>query len=326
MAVFALPEEKVRVVQAETGGAFGGKEEYPSMIAAHAALLAMKSGRPVKIIYDRLEDMVATTKRHPSRTRHRTAVSKDGKILGGEIEFTIDGGAYLTLSPVVLSRGTIHAGGPYYWPSVRVRAKAVATNAPPHGAFRGFGAPQSIFAIERHMDRIAEAVKSVAGRDSAPEFSEAGRNNHHRSNHPRRDRSGEIARPRTHSRRLRFQAPAFRAKPERPGGKRVKKGMGIASLSARCGFHRIGRTLLEFRGGSGRDRRRTCPRARFQHGNRAGNQHDSLPGRGRGAWACPMQTWRLRSRTRRQFQTAARQLRHVRRWSSGSWCSRPRSE
>jgi CO/xanthine dehydrogenase Mo-binding subunit len=159
MALCGLPEDKVRVVQAETGGAFGGKEEYPSMIAAHAALLAMKSGRPVKIIYDRAEDMVATTKRHPSRTWHRTAVSKDGKILGGEIEFTIDGGAYVTLSPVVLSRGTIHAGGPYYWPSVRVRAKAVATNAPPHGAFRGFGAPQCLFAIERHMDRISEAVK-----------------------------------------------------------------------------------------------------------------------------------------------------------------------
>ena len=158
MALCNLPAEKVRVVQMETGGAFGGKEEYPSMIAGHAALLAIKSGRPVKIIYDRLEDMAATTKRHPSRTRHRTAVSKDGKILGGEIDFTIDGGAYLTLSPVVLSRGAIHAGGPYYWPSVRLRAKAVATNAPPHGAFRGFGAPQSLFAMERHMDRIAQAV------------------------------------------------------------------------------------------------------------------------------------------------------------------------
>jgi CO/xanthine dehydrogenase Mo-binding subunit len=153
-----LPAEKVRVVQMETGGAFGGKEEYPSMIAAHAVLLAMKSGRPVKIIYDRMEDMVATTKRHPSRTRHRTAVSKDGKILGGEIEFTLDGGAYKTLSPVVLSRGAIHAGGPYYWPNIRLRAKAVATNAPPHGAFRGFGAPQSLFALERHMDRIAQVV------------------------------------------------------------------------------------------------------------------------------------------------------------------------
>lgn len=158
MPLCNLPEDKVRVVQTETGGAFGGKEEYPSMIAAHAALLAMKSGRPVKIIYDRAEDMAATTKRHPSRTRHRTAVTKDGKILGGEIEFTIDGGAYATLSSVVLSRGTIHAGGPYYWPNVRIRAKAVATNMPPHGAFRGFGAPQSLFALERHMDRIAKTL------------------------------------------------------------------------------------------------------------------------------------------------------------------------
>jgi len=158
VALCGLPENKVRVVQMETGGAFGGKEEYPSMIAAHAALLAIKSGRPVKIIYDRMEDMAATTKRHPSRTRHRTAVSREGKILGGDIEFTLDGGAYATLSSVVLSRGTIHAGGPYYWPSVRIRAKAVATNAPPHGAFRGFGAPQSLFAMERHMDRIAQVV------------------------------------------------------------------------------------------------------------------------------------------------------------------------
>src|ERR1700747_1321454 len=131
MTLFALPEEKVRVVQMETGGAFGGKEEYPSMIAGHAALLAMKSGRPVKIIYDRTEDMVATTKRHPSRTRHRTAVSKDGKILGGEIESAVDGGAHSPLSSVVLSRGTIHSAGPYHWPHIRIRAKAVATNAPP---------------------------------------------------------------------------------------------------------------------------------------------------------------------------------------------------
>src|SRR5690348_14745137 len=158
MALCGLPEEKVRVIQMETGGAFGGKEEYPSMIAAHASLLAMKSGRPVKIIYDRAEDMAATTKRHPSRTRHCTAVARDGKILGGEIDFTIDGGAYATLSSVVLSRGTIHAGGAYYWPNVRIRSRAVATNTPPHGAFRGFGAPQSLFAMERHMDKIARTV------------------------------------------------------------------------------------------------------------------------------------------------------------------------
>ena len=158
VALTGLPAESVRVIQAETGGAFGGKEEYPSMIAGHASLLAMKSGRPVKIIYDRAEDMAATTKRHPSRTRHRTAVSADGKLLAAEIDFATDGGAYATLSSTVLSRGTIHAGGAYFWPNIRVNAKAYATNTPPHGAFRGFGAPQSLFALERHMDHVAKTI------------------------------------------------------------------------------------------------------------------------------------------------------------------------
>ncbi|MDQ3011113.1 MAG: xanthine dehydrogenase family protein molybdopterin-binding subunit [Acidobacteriota bacterium] len=158
LKLFSLPPEKIRVIQAVTGGGFGGKEEYPSMIAGHAALLAWKSGKPVKMIYDRAEDMAATTKRHPSRTRHRTAVTKDGKLLGIEIDFVIDGGAYATLSSVVLSRGTIHAAGPYNCPNVRVRSQAVATNHPPHGAFRGFGAPQSIFAMERHLNKVARTV------------------------------------------------------------------------------------------------------------------------------------------------------------------------
>jgi CO/xanthine dehydrogenase Mo-binding subunit len=156
--LFALPVSKIRVIQMETGGGFGGKEEYPSILAGHAALLAWKSGRPVKMIYGRTEDMRATTKRHPSRTRHRTAVSRTGQLLAMDIDFLIDGGAYCTLSPVVLSRGTIHAAGPYSCPNVRVRGRAVATNEPPNGAFRGFGAPQSLFALERHMDRVAEAV------------------------------------------------------------------------------------------------------------------------------------------------------------------------
>jgi CO/xanthine dehydrogenase Mo-binding subunit len=156
--VFNLPAEKCRVIQTETGGAFGGKEDFPSVIGSHAALLAMKSGHPVKITYDRAEDLIATTKRHPSRTRHRTAVSREGKLLAGEIEVVIDGGAYVTLSPVVLSRACIHAPGPYHWPHLTVRAKAMATNVAPHGAFRGFGAPQSLFALERHMDKIARVV------------------------------------------------------------------------------------------------------------------------------------------------------------------------
>jgi CO/xanthine dehydrogenase Mo-binding subunit len=158
LKLFPLPPDKIRIIQAETGGGFGGKEEYPSMIAGHAALLAWKSGRPVKLIYDRAEDLAATTKRHPSHTRIRTAVDENGKLLATDIEFAIDGGAYATLSAVVLSRGTIHAAGPYFCPNVRIRSTAVATNCPPQGAFRGFGAPQSIFAMERHLNKTARAA------------------------------------------------------------------------------------------------------------------------------------------------------------------------
>src|ERR1700729_3600942 len=85
LKTFPVAPEKIRVIQVETGGGFGGKEEYPSMLAGHAALLAWKSGRPVKMIYDRAEDMAATTKRHPSRTRIKSAVTKEGKLLGAEI-------------------------------------------------------------------------------------------------------------------------------------------------------------------------------------------------------------------------------------------------
>ena len=148
----------VRVVQTETGGGFGGKEEFPSVIAAHAALLALKARRPVKIIYDRTEDMIATTKRHPSVVRHRTGVTRDGRIVGMDIDVMLDGGAYVTLSPVVLSRGTIHAAGPYRCDHTRINGRAVMTNTPPNGAFRGFGAPQTQFAMEVHLDRIAESL------------------------------------------------------------------------------------------------------------------------------------------------------------------------
>ena len=148
----------VRVIQTETGGGFGGKEEYPSMIAGHAVLLALKSGRPVKIIYDRVEDMVATTKRHPSIVRHRTGLTKEGKLVAMDIDVLLDGGAYVTLSPTVLSRGCIHAAGPYSCDNVHIHGRTVFTNTPPNGAFRGFGAPQTEFAVEVHMDRIAEKM------------------------------------------------------------------------------------------------------------------------------------------------------------------------
>jgi CO/xanthine dehydrogenase Mo-binding subunit len=148
-------ERQVRVIQTPTGGGFGGKEEYPSTIALHAALLTLQSGKPVKLVYDRGEDMAATTKRHPSLVRHRTGVTPDGRLLAQDIEVVMDGGAYVTLSPVVLSRGIIHAAGPYHCEHVRIDGRAMFTNAVPFGAFRGFGAPQTHFANERHMDRIA---------------------------------------------------------------------------------------------------------------------------------------------------------------------------
>jgi CO/xanthine dehydrogenase Mo-binding subunit len=153
-----IDDRQARVVQAETGGGFGGKEEFPSVIALHAALLAGKAGRTVRMIYDRHEDLTATTKRHPAIVRHRTGVMRDGRLIAQDIEVVMDGGAYCTLTPVVLSRGAIHAGGPYRCPNVRIRARAARTNTPPNGAFRGFGAPQVQFATETHLNRIAEAL------------------------------------------------------------------------------------------------------------------------------------------------------------------------
>jgi CO/xanthine dehydrogenase Mo-binding subunit len=128
------------------------------MLAGHAAILALKARRPVKIVYDRVEDMLATTKRHPAIVRHRTGVAKDGRLVAMDIEVILDGGAYVTLSPVVLSRGGIHAAGPYRCEHTRIVGRAMRTHTPPNGAFRGFGAPQTQFAMEVHMDRVAERL------------------------------------------------------------------------------------------------------------------------------------------------------------------------
>lgn len=155
---FGLPEDQVRVRALVVGGGFGGKEDFPSAIAIHAALLARACGRPVKMVYDRHEDIIATPKRHPAVVRHRTGVSRDGRLAALDIEILMDGGAYSTLSPVVLSRALLHSFGPYRCADVRIRGAALRTNTPPNSAFRGFGAPQVEFAIERQMDRIARTL------------------------------------------------------------------------------------------------------------------------------------------------------------------------
>jgi CO/xanthine dehydrogenase Mo-binding subunit len=242
LKLFNLPDEKVRVIQMETGGGFGGKEEYPSMIAGHAALLAWKSGKAVKIIYDRAEDMAATTKRHPSLTKHRTAVTRDGKLLGMEIDFVVDGGAYATLSSVVLSRGTIHAAGPYNCPNVRIRSRAVATNVPPHGAFRGFGAPQSIFALERHLNKVAAAVGLSAEEFRRRNFIREGETT----------ATGQVIREKVDLGRLldrAFELTDYHAKLERFAAENVvsrkKKGIGFASFMHGAGFTGSGEKYLE---------------------------------------------------------------------------------
>ena len=158
MHAFGRDADAFRVIQTPIGGGFGGKEDYPSIVAVHAALLCEKAGRPVKLVYDRHEDMLATTKRHPAIVRHRTGLDADGTLRAMQVEVILDGGAYVTLSPVVLSRGCIHAAGPYFCENIHIHGEARLTNSPPYGAFRGFGAPQTLFAIERHMDRIARQL------------------------------------------------------------------------------------------------------------------------------------------------------------------------
>ena len=247
--------------------------------------------------------MAATTKRHPSRTRHRTAVSKDGKILGGEIDFTIDGGAYTTLSPVVLSRGTIHAGGPYYWPAIRVRAKAVATNAPPHGAFRGFGAPQSLFAMERHMDRIAQVVGLSPVEIRRRNFLKPGQTTTTDQVINEADRScANCSTARSSSRDYDAKKRTLR---QRKSTCTPQKGNRHRRFSARRGIYRIGRALSELRG----RRRSAAPMAASACSFPARNSARApTPCSARSPpklWAFPTKMYTSRSRTRTRFPTAA---------------------
>ena len=158
-----MKPENVSIVQDTTGGAFGGKEDYPSILACQAAVAAYKTKKPVRIIFDRKEDIEATSKRHPSFCRYKAAV-KNGRITAMQINVLYDTGAYTTLSPVVLQRGLIGSCGVYNIPNLKVHGEARKTNTVPNGAFRGFGAPQTFFAVEMFMTHIAKdlALDSAA--------------------------------------------------------------------------------------------------------------------------------------------------------------------
>ncbi|MCL1880144.1 MAG: xanthine dehydrogenase family protein molybdopterin-binding subunit [Actinomycetia bacterium] len=150
-----LSAAQVRIQQDYTGGGFGGKEAFPSFIAAQAAVAAMKMpGKSVRLVFDRREDMEFTSKRHPSCCHYKAAV-KDGQVTALDIQVLFNSGAFTTLSPVVLQRGIIAAPGVYNVPNLRVNGQALRTHTVPTGAYRGFGAPQTFFAIERLLDHIA---------------------------------------------------------------------------------------------------------------------------------------------------------------------------
>jgi len=156
--VLGLPLAKVHVVQTATGGAFGGKEDVPSLVCSLAALLAWKARRPVKLVLDRKEDILTSSKRHPSIVRYKSGAKKDGTLTAIEVDLVYNAGAYQTLSSAVLWRGLLHAAGPYRVPNVKIDARSVATNTVPCGAFRGFGSPQVIFAHESQLDKLADRL------------------------------------------------------------------------------------------------------------------------------------------------------------------------
>jgi CO/xanthine dehydrogenase Mo-binding subunit len=157
-SVTGMLMNRCRIIQAVTGGGFGGKEDAPSLPGGMVAVLAQATGRPVKYIMSREEDMQVMSKRHPGKIVYRSAASRDGMLLAVDVDYFLDAGAYATLSPVVLWRGINHAAGPYRCEHVRVDAYAVRTHKVPCGAFRGFGEPQIVFAHERQMDRLAEKL------------------------------------------------------------------------------------------------------------------------------------------------------------------------
>ncbi|HPE69350.1 MAG TPA: xanthine dehydrogenase family protein molybdopterin-binding subunit [Thermotogota bacterium] len=153
-----LPYQKVRVIQTETGGAFGGKEDVPTYFAIPAALVCHKFGRPAKLVLQREEDIQWTSKRHPVQSTYRLGVKKDGTLDAVQVEALGDMGAHGTLSPLVLWRSSVHAAGAYAVPNVRVDVKGTLTNKVPCGAYRGFGSPQVFFAMEAMMDMAAEKL------------------------------------------------------------------------------------------------------------------------------------------------------------------------
>jgi xanthine dehydrogenase D subunit len=155
-ASLSLPDDKVRVHLAGVGGAFGAREDIHVQI--HAAMLALRTGRPVKMCYGREESFHGHMRRHPSRIWIRHGAAADGRLVAVDVRLLLDGGAYTSSSPAVIGNAVTFAAGPYEIPNVRVEGTVVYTNNPPCGAMRGFGAPQVCFAYEAQMDKLASRL------------------------------------------------------------------------------------------------------------------------------------------------------------------------
>ena len=155
-AALDLPLEKVRFTLAGVGGAFGGREDVSMQI--HACLLALHTGRPVKMVYGREESFFGHVHRHPARMRYEHGASRDGKLAYIRCRILLDGGAYASSSGAVVSNAASFALGPYEVPSARIDSYVVYTDNPPCGAMRGFGAVQTCFAHEAQMDKLAAAL------------------------------------------------------------------------------------------------------------------------------------------------------------------------
>ncbi|MGF1788719.1 xanthine dehydrogenase family protein molybdopterin-binding subunit [Photobacterium swingsii] len=157
MAV-VLGHDNVRAIQCPTGGGFGGKEDFPDVLAAPLAVAVEKLQQPIRLIFERGEDIATTSKRHPVTFHYKTGVDANGKIVAMDIKFDVNAGAYLSLSGIVLQRTITTATNVYDIPNVRVEGHAWATNTVPTGAFRGFGSPQNCFCMETHIHHVAKEV------------------------------------------------------------------------------------------------------------------------------------------------------------------------
>ncbi|MEU2223005.1 molybdopterin cofactor-binding domain-containing protein [Streptomyces sp. NPDC018347] len=154
--VLGLPEDKVRMTLSGVGGAFGGREDLSMQI--HACLLALRTGRPVKIVYNRFESFFGHVHRHPAKLYYEHGATRDGKLTHMKCRIVLDGGAYASASPAVVGNASSLSVGPYVIDDVDIEAIALYTNNPPCGAMRGFGAVQACFAYEAQMDKLAKRL------------------------------------------------------------------------------------------------------------------------------------------------------------------------